>query len=60
MVYKPNFGAGEFRVVLSGNKTVLFIHGDHVVACSDKDVYVKVFDQCVKMIGGRIDELGGD
>jgi hypothetical protein len=52
---KNNFGSAEFRVICDTDVIRLVIHGNHVVARSKKDNYKKLFDFCVKQLGGRID-----
>ena len=55
--WKRSFGSAEFKVVCKPTKVQLVIHGNHVVAESNKDVYSKLFNYTVKVLGGRIDSM---
>jgi len=50
-----SFGAADFKIICSPSQVKLVIHGNHIVAKSKKDVYIKIFDYAVKELGGRID-----
>jgi hypothetical protein len=52
-----SFGVADFKIVCEPTEVRLVIHGKHVVARAKKDVYEKLFDLCVKELGGRIDGL---
>ena len=51
-----SFGSAEFKVVCLPTKVQLIIHGDHVVAEIEADIYGELFDYIVKRMGGRIDK----
>lgn len=52
---KKSFGEAEFKLKCTPRKVYLTIHGNHVVAKSNKDVYDNIFDYAVKKLGGRKD-----
>ena len=56
-IKRESFGAGEFTIVCEPKEVSLIIHKTHVVAKSNADVYEKIFDYAVKVLGGRIDGL---
>ncbi len=54
---RRSMGAAEFKVVLEPHEVRLIIHGNHVVAKTDRNVYGEIFDYIVRKMGGRIDGL---
>ena len=54
---RDNFGAAEFKIVCEPHKVFLIIHKNHIVAETEKDIYNKIFDYAIKIMGGRIDRL---
>lgn len=52
---RDNFGSAEFKIICEPHEVSLVIHGYIVVAKTNKDVYEKIFDYVVKVLGGRID-----
>ena len=47
-----NMGAAQFEVVCEPTEVRLVIHGSHVVAKTQEDVYEKLFDYCKAVIEG--------
>ena len=49
-----SFGQAEFKIICEPLEVRLEIYGGEVVARANKDVYSKLFDYCVKELGGRL------